>query len=350
MSDINRRRESGYALQTLIITAVLVAIAAVVAVVIVAVNRGSRSDLAVAGRSGSEAACAPHEVFDSSYAASGIGGPNDQGGVESKAVGCKPHCATWEFVATPSAGGEYKLGGTGEGSPIGGPEGKGGVFSSNIGCFAPCYWEVGTPRKAATRTEDLVGIRVNADGTLLEGHPSNRHNPSSRLLYYDDNRPPAEGEIRLGVTYRRILANSPHSSLHDITASDLQEIPYTRRSQGGDSWDGEPFYYHVGAETQQLAQGKGTLYAPGTPLTAQMIANGVPTVHTPNWRSDGVPQMNRINPSWQRFNTWWEDGDWQIMTDPESEICEIVYTPTNRLVCSSANSSCLVNNEVPRTP
>lgn len=336
-------------MQTLIITAVLVVIAAVLAVVIAAVNSGSRSDLVIAGRSGTEAACAPHEVFDTSYAASGIGGPNSQRGVKSKSVGCRPHCTTWEFVATPSAGGEYTLGGSGA-SPIGGPEGQGDVFSSNTGCFAPCYWEVGTPRRPEARTEDLVGIRVNADGTLLAGESPEGHNPDSRLLYYSDNRPPAEGEIRLGVTHRRILANSPHRNLQDITATDLREISEVQRNRGGDSWDGELFYYHTGESTQQLAQGRGARYAPGTPLTAQMIANGVPTVHTPNWRSDGVQQMNLINPSWGRFNTWWEDEDYEIRADPVSEVCEIVYTPTDRLICSSANISCLVSNQVPRTP
>ena len=337
-------------MQTLIITAVVVVIAAVVAVVIVAVNSGSRSDMESAGRSGTEAACAPHEVFDPSWAAGGTGGPNSQNGVKSSSIGCRPHCATWEFVATPSAGGEYRQGGTGEGSPIGGPQGQGGVFSSNIGCFAPCYWEIGTPKRPETRTEDLVGLRVNADGTLLDNDPDNRHNPDSRLLYYNDNRPPDAGEIRLGVTYRRILAPSRHENLQDVTATDLREVPATQRNRGGSSWDGEPFYYHTGEATWQLAQGRGARWAPGTPLTTQMIANGIPTVHTPNWRSDGGSQENLINPSWGQFNTWWEDEDWEIRADPQSEVCEIVYTPTNRPVCSSANNSCRVSNEVPRTP
>lgn len=161
MSEEEQRRESGYALQTLIITAVLVVIAAVVAVVIAAVNSGSRTNIENAGRSGTEAACAPHEVFDPSWAASGIGGPNSQGGMKSSRIGCRPHCATWEFVATPSAGGEYTLGGSGA-SPIGGPQGQGGVFSSRIGCFAPCYWHYDPPAgDAEAMTPEARHVKSN---------------------------------------------------------------------------------------------------------------------------------------------------------------------------------------------
>ena len=88
----------------------------------------------------------------------------------------------------------------------------------------------------------------------------------------------------------------------------------------------------------------GGSQCPGTPLTPEQIAGGVPTVHTPNWVSNIVPSHADLQGEWGYFNTQWEDERWEVRADPESEVCEIVYTPTDRLICSSANSNCLESN------
>lgn len=335
--------ESGFTLQTLIITAVVVVIAIGVGLLFIALTSSSSEDLEDAGRSGIEGSCAPHELLDTVYVRRGIGGPNSQGGVQSQAVGCKPHCATWEFVATPSAGGEYKLGGTGEGSPIGGPEGKGGVFSSNIGCFAPCYWEISNASHHFSEPKELIGIDIERDGQNILDQTTD-----SRLRYYNDNRAPAVGQVRLGVTYRR--ADDAGTTNQSYESSDLW--PDIRVPPGLSPWkssnDGKAYIF-IRRFGGRFDAGAGRYE--GTPLTDEMInavrpEDRVPTVNTPNWRSQGNdPLAARNVREWGRFNTRWEDEDWEIRADPKNEVCEIIYTPTDRLICSSDNNSCLESNK-----
>ena len=317
------RGESGFTLQTLIVTAVVVVLAIGVGLLFLALTSSSSEDLEDAGRRGDDAPCGPNEVWDAVYYTNGIGGPNGQKGVTSKSVGCKPYCATWEFVAElPEDGGDEYIQGSLAmiaASGIGGPDGAGGVFSSKIGCFAPCYWEVGTPVQAELRPRELIGLWVDTLdtdwGTGMTGRGfiwrqffENVENPGSRLRYYNDNREPGVGVIRLGVTYSR---TGPATEL---------------MAQPSGTGDGKPFYY-----INPTAQ--------GTPLQPSQIASGMPTVHEPNWLS---PTNNLLVSSseWGRFSTDGEDEDWEVRADPENEVCEIVYTPTDRLVCSSDNNSC----------
>ena len=314
------RGESGFTLQTLIVTAVVVVLAIGVSLLLFALTSSSSEDLEDAGRSGDDAACGPNEVWDAVYWTRGIGGPNGQKGVTSKSVGCKPYCATWEFVAERSEDGEeYVLGSlallAGK-VPFGGPDGAGGVFSSDIGCFAPCYWEVGTPVQSRLRYRELIGVHVHStDSSIDPSTPSNtgrglaytNENSGSRLRYYNNDRVPGVGVIRLGVTYSRTQ-----------TATELM-------AQSSSDGDGKPFYYINPT-------------APGTRLSPQQIANGFPTVHEPNWFSPGSNVL--ASSEWGRFNTYFEDEDWEIRADPENEVCEIVYTPTDRPICSSDNNSC----------
>ena len=342
------RGESGFTLQTLIVTAVVVVLAIGVGLLLFALTSSSSEDLEDAGRRGDDAACGPNEVWDAVYWTRGIGGPNGQRGVTSKSVGCKPYCATWEFVAELSEDGEKYVQGSlallaGK-TPIGGPDGAGGVFSSNIGCFAPCYWEIGTPVQARLRYRELIGVRViSVDGIgitlrgLIESPEDINENPGSRLRYYNDNRAPDAGVIRLGVTYSRILSTSQRN---------FDELPgfYGTEliAQSSSDGDGKPFYYVSPMPAESVATewgyGAGVRNAPGTPLEPYQIANGVPTVHEPNWHS---PRGNVLASSeWGRFNTYGEDEDWEVRADPENEVCEIVYTPTDRLICSSDDDSC----------
>ena len=322
------RGESGFTLQTLIVTAVVVVLAIGVGLLFLALTSSSSEDLEDAGRRGDDAPCGPNEVWDAVYYTRGIGGPSGQKGVTSKSVGCKPYCATWEFVAElPEDGGDEYIQGSLAmiaASGIGGPDGAGGVFSSKIGCFAPCYWEVGTPVQAELRPRELIGVFSETENTdygledtgrgwLIIGE-SAPENSGTRLRYYNDNRAPEAGVIRLGVTYSRTQ-----------TATELM-------AQSSGAGDGKPFYY-----INPTAQ--------GTPLEPSQIAAGVPTVHEPNWLSPRNNILASLPASeWGRFSTYWEDEDWEIRADPENEVCEIVYTPTDRLICSSDNNSCWESN------
>ena len=329
--------ESGFTLQTLIVTAVVVVVAIGVGLLLFALTSSSSEDLEDAGRRGDDAACAPNEALDAVYVRRGFGGPEGRGGVRSKSVGCKPYCATWEFVAELSEDGEKYVQGSlallaGK-EPIGGPDGAGDVFSSNIGCFAPCYWENvgsgGRMHHTQLTGEDYIASD-NSDanpGQTARGLTSGPINPSSRLRYYDDNEPPEAGVIRLGVTYRRVV--DPNQG------TDFMETELNRTDS-----DVKPFY--TDEYVAELGYTGGVNNAPGTRLSPEQIARGVPTVHEPNWYS---PRNNVLASSeWGRFNTYGEDEDWEVRADPENEVCEIVYTPTDRLICSSDNESCRESN------
>ena len=91
-SPHRRADQRGITLQTLIVMAVLVLIAAGVSVVLVGITRGANDNLGDAGKASSEAKCEPWELYDPNYAALGIGGPTSIGGVQSSKIGCVRVC------------------------------------------------------------------------------------------------------------------------------------------------------------------------------------------------------------------------------------------------------------------
>ena len=180
-----RQAELGFTLQTLIVTAAVVLMAAVAATVLWGVTRGASDSAADAGRVGTEARCAPNEVRDPDLESKGRKGSNRilDAEITADAIGCYPVCGTWEY---------YDLGLAAAGT--GGPDGGGGIYSSDIGCFAPCYWN-----------HDLV---ENAERPVSSQTPI----AFDGLSYYDNNRPPERNQIRLGINYAKSLESETDSS------------------------------------------------------------------------------------------------------------------------------------------
>ena len=87
-----RADQRGMTLQTLIIMAVLVAIATGGSVVLVGITRGANDGLENAGKTSSAAKCEPWEILDPDYESQGIGGPTGLGGVLSSKIGCIRAC------------------------------------------------------------------------------------------------------------------------------------------------------------------------------------------------------------------------------------------------------------------
>ena len=299
--DQRGQDQRGITLQTLIVTSVVVFLAIAVSFTLFAINSGSSEDLEAAGRSGPAAdSCRPNEIFDLDWESKGLGGPQDKRGDKSSKIGCRPHCATWEFMtAGPNDDGEYELSKDWllitQGN-VGGTEGNEAVFSSRTGCFAPCYWEHGSVSGNYPR-------------------PSELYDADSRLYYFDDNRHPAGGEFRLGVVYNRGSRGDAHWVGTDIILR-THSVSYNR--------DGKHTFR------------KSTVA--GTPLTPTQRAGlpnrnqpAIPTVAPPNWYTS----------SSDRNHASWEDEDWEVRADPESETCEIVNTARNdELVCTSARENC----------
>ena len=296
--DLRSQDQRGITLQTLIITSVLVVLAIAVSFTLFAINAGSSEDLEEAGKSDAGGvSCAPNEIFDTDYKSQGMGGPQDQRGAVSSQIGCRQHCATWEFMtAGPNDDGEYELSKDWlriTQDNVGGPTGNEGVFSSRTGCFAPCYWEY--------------------TGTQNTPYARDVKTTNSSLHYIANNKAPAINEVRLGVVYRR---------------SNLIDSSWTRTDSGPASLstDGKRIiatYAHVSYGARSFA---------ASDLSSAQLGN-VPTVVRPNWRTLG-----------ERGGRWpwsWEDEDWEIRANPESETCEIVNTARNdELVCTSARDNC----------
>lgn len=293
--DQRGQDQRGITLQALIITSVLVVLAIAVSFTLFAINAGSSEDLEDAGKSGAEGvSCRPNEIFDQDYKSKGLGGPQRGGGVESSRIGCRPHCATWEFMtAGPNDDSEYELSKDWlriTQANVGGPEGNEGVDSSRTGCFAPCYWEYGS----------------------VPNYPkySEVDDADSRLIYSSDNRPPGAGEVRLGVVYAR------GGSLARWYDTDII-LP----TVSGYGHDGKPTF-HL---RSNLAGANA-----GTRLnTAQ---RGVlPAATPPNWWTSSADRSHRT----------WDDEAWEVRADPESKTCEIIDTARNdELVCTSARDNC----------
>lgn len=317
--DPRGQDQRGITLQSLIITSIVVFLAIAVGFTLFAINAGSSEDLEAAGQSDAGGpSCAPNEIYDLDYESKGLGGSQNVGGVESSEIGCKPHCETWEFMtAGPNDDGEYEL--TKDWlritqDNVGGPTGNNGVFSSRTGCFAPCYWRYSgtkpTPYAYDVKSED------------------------SSLHYYATNKAPDVGEVRLGVVYRRSAKN--------VNAWLRGNNPtYTDYGRASTSTDGKRII--ITYNTQYYGAGAFA----GQPLSSTQLKIGGPNrggVATPNWRSlradPGPSKRYAGDPDFPYARTW-EDENWEVRADPESETCEIVDVFLNdQLVCTSARDSC----------
>ena len=294
----SKQTERGFTLQTLIVTAVLVLVAVGAALVLVAINRSSSDDFEEAGN-----------------------------------VGLEGKCQTWEIhLATLEAAGH------------GGPEGHGGVFSSNIGCLATCYWEI-----TGYGTGGGSGYHFYPGAYFVRNKPStSAHQHVSKLYYYDDNRAPAKDHIRLGVVnLRTTITDSGPLNVGDtdIRPPGASKGPtYTRRNPDIKTDEKWFFRFRTGSPTQG-----GAREYPGSPLTPELIAAGVPTIVEPNWFSYGDNPGGGVlatdypdtagDADLARYS--WEDEYWEVRADPGREVCEIVNVAhDDLLVCSSAKEKC----------
>ena len=347
-----KQTDLGFALQTLIIMAVVALLAAGASAVLWGVTRGSRDNAQEAGGIGVEARCAPNEVRDMDLESKGLKGVNrilsDE--ITADAIGCYPVCGTWEY---------YDAGLAAAGS--GGPEGVGGIYSSDIGCFAPCYWNYDFPEK------------------MWRPDHSQAVSERTRLSYYDDNRPPGIAQIRLGVNYRRRPAHeidSPAVAEGILTqANDLMIIPIpiidgTPTPTPGiltQTADGKP-YIHTRTSSDELKQqadrlstqhsvpksynfGGSRFYAGELPLHHKQIKKGFPTVFKPNWITR-VTAPPVVDPGGElRNGTNWEDENWEYRADPHKEVCTIVnITLDDKVVCSSEWANCRRPYQEPTNP
>ena len=328
-----KQTELGYTLQTLIVTAAVVLMAAVTAIVLWGVTRGTSDNAEEAGRIGAEARCSPNEIRNPDLESKGLKGANRILNAEITAdrIGCYPVCGTWEYYDQGLAA-----------ASTGGPQGGSGVYSSDIGCFAPCYWNYDFPDR------------------MWRPGPSEAVSERTRLSYYDDNRPPGINQIRLGVNYRRRPARQIDSP--DVTgallsqASDIMILPMRIDENGmltptpgrelAETADRKPYMHtriHRATPTSPLEPeaGGSRFYAGELPLHPKQIADGLPTVFKPNWitRVTTPPVMDPGGTA--RNPTPWEDENWEYRADPYKEVCTIVNTTLDdEVVCSSEWENC----------
>ena len=322
------KTELGFTLQTLIVMAVFVLAAVGVGIGLLAVTSASSDDFEEAGQTGVEARCAPNEIWNPELESRGIGGPDSQGGIKSKQVGCEPYCGTWEYLSTgANENGEYEPAespAAARQSSIGGPDGNGGVYSQNTGCFAPCYWQVTWTGNAKQRPR-VADVKSSG----------------SSLIYYDDNRFPAVRQVRLGVNNRRSTAD-PSTDATVYAAGQSQWKFFRRRTDlninenhagvGNPLPDNKPYI-----QTTSLSS-SGNTVAGGSPLTPALKAR-YPTVFIPNWDSMGT-DPGGTDPK-LRNDTTWEDENWEVRADPYNKVCTIVNTTLDdQVVCSSEEDSC----------
>ena len=230
---------------------------------------------------------------------------------EAGNVGIEGKCETWEIhLATLEAAGH------------GGPEGYGGVASSNIGCLAPCYWDITGYRNVGVNNFYPTAFHVR--NYKAEDLPSGAEFPSpSKLEYYDDNRPPAKNQYRLGVVYVRGSSSADHTT-------------------GRGRWGSVETTNYEGHERSFRWRSHNAGTHPGTPYL------GYPRVVKPNWVSYG-PDPGNVLATGITITTdkdelakyTWEDESWEIRADPGREVCEIVNVAhDDLLVCSSAKEQC----------
>lgn len=278
--------ERGITLQTLIVTAVLVAVAVGAGVIYVAVARGGSERLEDSGRSGSDAKCEPWEIRSTALEARGAGGPF----------------------------------------------GHKGVFSSNIGCFAPCYWEIGGELKIT----DFV-----ATPRMVAGFAD------SYLRYDTSNRNPDNGEIRLGVNYTRYssdwgtLMMRGSGGMIDFYGSDatialikspglrvvMPAAVYTQLDSAGSDPPVIVTFFARSTTDNEV----GTWADQGI---GRWTSRDEESVYKPNWFS-GVPDDSA-------FSSSYDDAGWEVRAKPGLEACEIVDTQReDAIVCSSRQANCL---------
>jgi len=319
-ADSCGKTELGFTLQTLIVMAVFVLAAVGVSIGLLAVTSASSDDFEEAGQTGVEARCAPNEIWNPELESRGIGGPDSEGGVRSKRVGCEPYCGTWEFLSTgANENGEYEPAespAAARQSSIGGPDGNGGVYSQNIGCFAPCYWSY----------TNGVGRPDSTNGFLNSG---------TSLQYFDDNRAPSIRQTRLGVNYRR-ATEDPSTDLYPGA-----------QSGAGSRWrsDLQPFNFSLNRDGKPFIiarNGRGSAVAPGTPLTPALL-QWVPAVFEPNLLSRNA-DPGATDPTQRNGTRFWEDENWEYRADPYEKECSIVNmhpnSGDNPVKCSSEKGSC----------
>ena len=334
-----RQAEFGFTLQTLIVTAAVVLMAAVAATVLWGVTRGARDNAEDAGRVGTEARCAPNEVRDPDLESKGRKGSNRilDAEITADAIGCYPVCGTWEYYDPGLAA-----------AGTGGPDGGSGIYSSDIGCFAPCYWNHKFPPN------------------MWRPDYSQAVSDHTWLSYYDDNRPPGINQIRLGVNYRRRpfseIASPAVGGALLVQANDLMIIfvPDDGPTPGllNETADRKP-YIHTRTSSVPLVEtanslslqhgvpqsdnfGGSRFYAGELPLHPKQIAYGLPTVFKPNWitRPTPVEDPGREYPELRNDGNW-EDENWEYRADPYKEVCTIVnITENDKVVCSSEWEDC----------
>ena len=300
MSHCASSRESsadqrGMTLQTLVITAVLVAVAVVASVLIVAISRSSGERLEDSNAT-QEGLCQPWEVHKVTLAAKGYGGT----------------------------------------------QGHGGIFSSSIGCIAVCYL-------AATNADGRVyphamdvGNRVPISYRALEvmGNGAPARFLISSLAYDDSNRVPAAGEVRLGVAYNRVDpadADDFDEFIPDFGYwRDFSEIrnpssPRFSNPQGVTPQNAN-FRWSLRDPDPIIRYGRGgsTNY-PGIPIPlewrgGEVRGEGV-GVNPWDWSASlHVYEPNFWSPARARGDLLSIDEEWVVRADPGREVCEIVDT------------------------
>ena len=326
-----KQTELGYTLQTLIVTAAIVLMAAVTAIVLWGVTRGTSDNAEEAGRIGTEARCSPNEIRNPDLESKGRRGSNRilNHEIAADRIGCYPVCGTWEYYDQGLAA-----------ASTGGPQGGGGAYSSDIGCFAPCYWNHSFPP------------------TMWRPDAARAASDQAWLSYYDDNRPPGINQIRLGVNYRRRPASEMDSPAVDgillAQASDLMIAPMPIDENGmltptsgrelAQTADRKP-YMHTRVQRATSdppwepdpEAGGSRYYAGELPLHSKQIAAGIPTVFKPNWITRSPTDLGGE----ARNGTDWEDENWEYRADPYKEVCTIVNTTLDdEVVCSSEWENC----------
>ena len=323
MSHCASSRESsadqrGMTLQTLVITAVLVAVAVVASLLIVAISRSSGERLEDSNAT-QEGLCQPWEVHKVALAAKGYGGT----------------------------------------------QGHGGIFSSSIGCVAVCYL---TGLSAASRTTPHafdVGNRTPRSYRSIEimgsGAPSRQ--AVSRLAYDDSNRAPVAGEVRLGVAYNR--ADPADADEFDEFAPDFGYWRDLGESQNPSS----PGWVNPsgGSRTQRQLRWDirdpdpiirygigGVNLHPGTPIPLEWRgrqARGISQGFNPwDWSASlHVYEPNFWSPASARGGILNIDEEWEIRADPGREVCEIVDTLRDDTIILTSDREYNFDNPYPES-
>ena len=291
--------QRGITLQTLVITAVLVAMAVVASVLIVAISRSSGERLEDSNAT-QEGLCQPWEVHKVALAAKGHGGT----------------------------------------------QGHGGIFSSSIGCMAVCYLSA---TNAGTRiyphamdVGNRVPIAYRALEVMENGYPSRFL--ISRLAYDDSNRVPASGEVRLGVAYNRVDPADADPDNYD--ADDFYpDFGYWRDWSESRNPSSPGFSNPLGISQRNLEfrwslrdsdpiirYGRGgTTNYPGIPIPVEWrgreVRGAASGVNPWDWSASlHVYEPNFWSPARARGGLLEMDQEWEVRANPGREVCEIVDT------------------------